>query len=95
MQVPNMKTTNTLKTKTAETAFAASLIVFLLVVLPPLGGTAMLIGSAIGLAAYIRLFPDRFRNRRGSLIPAICITAIMLLAALVAVAVSIFRGHWF
>jgi hypothetical protein len=90
-----MKTTTTLKTKTTEAAFSAALVVALLIILPLLGGTAMLIGSAVGLVAYIILFPERFRSRSGSLKPAVCVAAFFAVAAAAAVVFCLVRGHWY
>lgn len=89
-----IKTPGALKTQGAEQAFSATLIVVVLLILPPLGGTAMLIGSTIGLGAYILLFPDRFRTRRGSLRPALCVLGAFVLASLVILVGSLLRGHW-
>jgi len=90
-----MKTNTAPKTKTTEQAFSAAVIVFLFIILPPLGATAMLIGSSLGLAVYIIMFPDRFRYRNGSLKPAICLAAFFAAAAATAVAFCLVRGRWY
>ena len=89
-----VKTPGALQTEGAEQVFSATLIIIVLLILPPLGGTAMLVGSTIGLGAYLLLFPDRFRTPGGSLRPAICLLASFVLASLMILAKSLIRGRW-
>jgi hypothetical protein len=84
-----MKISERLKTKRAEETFSA-LVLVLLIILWMLGAVAMLVGSAIGLVAYVVLFRERLRAR-GWLKVIIPITAAALFGAAIAVALS--RGH--
>lgn len=88
-----MKTGQTPRLKPSEEVFSAMLIVLVLLVLPLLGATAMVIGSAAGLTAYIRLFPERFRGRSGSLKLAICLVVAMWIAAAVVSVLSLVGGR--
>lgn len=88
-----MKLHQGFKTEKAEEAFIAALVVIVLLILPSLGGTAMLVGSVIGLVAYIFLFPEHFRSRSGSLRAATCLIVALAVAAAVVVVLSLFKGH--
>ena len=67
----NMKTLETLKTEKVQRIFESTLVIVLLLVLPPLGGhmgkygggAAMLVGAVIGLVAYYVLYGKRLCNR--------------------------------
>ena len=85
-----MNINETLKTKTAEQIFSAVVVLTLLLILPQLGGTAMLIGSLIGLIAYVLLFRDRLRDRGWRKIVA----TVAIAGALGAAFAIAFRGHW-
>jgi len=87
-----MKISETLKTKKAEETFSATLIVVLLLILPMWGAVAMLVGSAIGLVAYVFLFRERLRSRGWLKAAVIPIVVAAVLAAAIAVALS--RGYW-
>ena len=58
-----MKISKILKTKQAEEAISAALVLVVLLILPIWGGVAMLVGSAVGLVAYAVLFTERLRGR--------------------------------
>lgn len=49
----------------------------------PFGIIAMAVGPAIGLSIGVRLIPNDFRSRSGSVTPAICLVVAMWIAALV------------
>ena len=72
-----------------EAAFSAFFVIAVLLVMPMLGGFAIMIGSAIGLALYVALFPDRFRTGNGSLKLAIGLIGFIAIAAAVVVALSL------
>lgn len=85
-----MRISDSLKTKKAEEVFSAALVVVVLLILPPLGGVAMLIGSAIGLVACAFLYGRRHYERGGSR----AILAVLLALALgTAIAFVLSRGH--
>jgi hypothetical protein len=85
-----MRISDSLKTKKAEEAFSAALIVVVLLILPRLGGLAMLIGSVIGLAAYAALYGRRRYASGGfrAILPAL-----LALALGVIIAFILSRGH--
>lgn len=64
-----MKTNETPKMKADETAFSATFVILLLIILPSLplgkygGGIAMLVAAVVGPAAYVLLFRQRLRAR--------------------------------
>lgn len=87
-----MKISETLKTKKAEESFGTALIVIIVFLLPLWGATAMVIGSAIGLVAYVSLFRERLRDR-GWLGPALSFTLATLAAVAVILVVSLSRAH--
>jgi hypothetical protein len=72
-----------------EATFSACFVITVLLILPMLGSVAIMIGSVIGLALYVTLFPDRFRTRNGSLRLAIGLISFLALAAAVVVALSL------
>jgi len=84
-----MKKHATQAAKPTEEVFSAGLVVILLLVLPQLGSVAMTIGSAIGFAAYVYLFPDRFRTRSGSLKLAIGLASFLAILAGIVVVMSL------
>ena len=86
-----MKISETLKTKKAEEAFSAALVVAILIILPMWGGVAMLVGSAIGLVAYTFLFRERLRSRGWLKTAAIPATAAAVVGAVIAIVLR--RGH--
>ena len=88
-----MKTTTTLKATKSEETFSVLAIVALIMVSALGSGTAILAYSAIGLAGYVLLFPDRFRGRRGSLRRAVGLVAALWATTAVVIAVSLIRGH--
>lgn len=51
------------------------------------------IAAAAGFTILFGLQPLRFRNRRGSLTPAFCLTAFLWLCAGVPILLSFFRRH--
>ncbi len=81
------------KNKATEETFSALLVILVLLVLPTFGGTAMLVGAAVGFALQVYLFPDRFRSHNGSLTAALSLVAALLVAAAAAVAVALVAGH--
>ncbi|MGC9943667.1 MAG: hypothetical protein ABSE48_17715 [Verrucomicrobiota bacterium] len=83
-----MKSKMSPKVKVTEAGISPALLVVLLIFLPLLGGIAMLIGSAIGIVAYLILFPGSFRARNGSARIA------MAFAAVAAAAVASYLLHW-
>jgi hypothetical protein len=88
----SMKTNETLKTTNAEETFSVALIIGLLVILPLLGGTAILAGASIGLVAYGFFFRERLRSR--GWLKSVAVTAVIaVLATTIVVAVSVSRGH--
>ena len=54
----------------------------------------MLAGSAIAMCVYTFFFKECMRDRQGGLTPAICLTMLMVLAALIVIVVSLIQGHW-
>ena len=86
-----MKISEILKTKQAEEAFSATLVLVVLLILPMWGGVAMLVGSAIGLVAYAVLFAERLRSR-GWVKTLVPVAVAAALGAAIALALS--RGHW-
>jgi uncharacterized protein YqgC (DUF456 family) len=89
-----MKTKGFIRSKETEAAFSATLILVVLIILPPLGGTAILVGSVAGMIAYLILFRDRFRSGKGSLGPAICTVTAFTVLALIILVMSLIRGRW-
>jgi hypothetical protein len=93
-----MKTDETLKMKTDETAFLAALVVLELILLPALplgkygGGIAMMAVGLIGLPAYFVLFKERLRSRGQFKTMAIIVAVSFAVAALAAAVFS--RIHW-
>jgi hypothetical protein len=85
-----MRISDSLKTKKAEEAFSAALVVIVLLILPALGGVAMLIGSAIGLVAYAALYGRRHYERGGFRAIFPVLLALVLGAA---IAFVLSRGH--
>ncbi len=78
----------------AEETFSVAPIIGLLVILPLLGGTAILAGASMGSVAYGFLFRERLRSR--GWLKRVAVTAVIaVLAATVVVAVSVSRGHWY
>ncbi len=88
-----MKLHQGLKTEKAEEAFIAALVILVLLILPSFGGTTMLVGSVIGFAAYIFLFPEHFRSRGGSLSAATCVIVALAVAVAVVFALLLFKRH--
>lgn len=86
-----MKIGEALKTKKAEVAFPAALVVVLFLVLPMWGGTAMMAGSVVGLVAYTFLFRERLRSR-GWWKPVVTGAVAAAVAAAVAIVVSLSQG---
>jgi hypothetical protein len=84
-----MKNLRAGNSKISEEAFSAGLIVVLLLILPQFGAVAMVVGSAIGMAAYLHLFPERFRTRSGSLAVGAILVAILAAIAVAAVVISL------
>jgi hypothetical protein len=69
--------------------FGLACFVAILFVLPHYGLEAMMIGSALVLAAYLAVNPDRFRSRSGSLTAAVCLVTVMWMAATVLIWLSL------
>lgn len=69
--------------------FGLACFVAILFVLPRYGLTAVMIGCALVLGAYVAAIPDRFRSRSGSLTAAVCLVAAMWMAATVLVWLSL------
>lgn len=69
-------------------------ILVMLLILSNLGATAMLAGSAFAMCVYTFYFKESMRDRRGSLTPAICLTMCLVVAAAIAVVVSLIQGRW-
>ena len=86
-----MKISEILKTKQAEEAFSATVVLVVLLILPMWGGVAMLVGSAVGLVAYAVLFRERLRSR-GWVKTVVPVAVAVALGAAIALALS--RGHW-
>src|SRR5690349_14591047 len=85
--IPAMNTKHTLKTEEDEQTFSSALVIILLLLLPLLGGGAMLIGSAIGLLAYVVLFRERLgscgwkKTLITAIVAAVVVAAIALTTA--------------
>jgi hypothetical protein len=88
-----MKTIEKLKAKEAETTFSAVALVVLLLILPNLGGTAMLVGSIVALCVYTFIFKECMRDHRGSVTKAVFLTVFFVVVA-IAVVVSFIGRHW-
>ncbi len=66
--------------------FALLCVISVLFLLPRVGPAAAMAGSAAVLSAYVWAAPDRFRDRRNSLKPALTLAAIMwILTALITI----------
>lgn len=89
-----MKITGNPKTRNAEQLFSSVAIIVLVLILPHIGGAAMVAGSAVVMCVYTFYFKEIMRDRRGSLVPAICLTSLVVLAAVVVIVISLIRGHW-
>lgn len=59
-----------------------------------LGWVVFLIVGAAYVTAQLRLHPDRWRSRRGSLVPALCLVVWVWLAAAAVVVLTAVRRHW-
>jgi hypothetical protein len=77
-----MKISDALKTKKAEDTISALMVVVVLLILPALGGVAMLVGSGIALAAYALLYGKRNYERGGFKAVAPAVLALALGAAI-------------
>jgi hypothetical protein len=77
-----------LKSSIAEGVFLALTLVVVLLILPLWSATAMLVGSILGLAAYVIVFRERLRGR-GWLRAAAVVALAAALAAIVAMAISL------
>jgi hypothetical protein len=88
-----MKTNDVLKRKEVEGLFALSWVLFLWFILPRFGDFAVMVGCAVGFAAQVYLFPDRFRGRSGSLKLAFCLIGFLALAAAVVGVLSLIGGR--
>ena len=84
-----MRISDSLKTKKAEEAFSAALIVLVLLILPSFGGVAMLVGSVISLVAYAALYGKRICERGGF---RAFLTALLALALGAAIGFILSRG---
>jgi len=89
----SMKKNTAPTTRMTEETFSAVIVVIMFLLLPQLGCIAMVIGSVVGLALYVGLFPDRFRTRNGSL--KLAMGLVSLLAIAVAVVVFMSLTHQF
>jgi urea transporter len=85
-----MKISDSLKTQKVEEAFSAAMVVIVLLILPSLGGVAMLLGSAIGLVTCAALYGRRHYERGGfrAIFPVL-----IALALGAAIALVLSRGH--
>ena len=61
-------------------------------ILPRYGSTAVMVGCAGMLSAYVMLLPERFRSRGGSLTAAVCLVTAMWIAAAVIAALTLMGG---
>ncbi len=62
-----MKTTILLKSAMANPYFPPFCAISMLFILPRYGSVATMVGCATILSAYVAVFPDSFRGRKGSL----------------------------
>lgn len=69
--------------------FGLACFVAILFVLPSYGLTAMMVGCALVLAAYVAVNPDRFRSRSGSPNVAVCLVTAIWMAAAVLICLSL------
>lgn len=68
-----MQPTLTLNRMVAHPYFALACFMSVLVILPRYGGTAVMVGCASVLSAYVWAAPECFRSRNGSMILARCL----------------------
>jgi len=90
-----MKTIETLRTKKIEATFSALVPLFILLILPYWGATAMVVGSAIGMVALTWLYKESMCESRGFFTTTLCVTGVVVVSAGIAVAKSLIRGHWY
>jgi len=87
-----------MKTDTAQHIFEAALVVVLLLILPQLRGTsgaiAMLVGSVIGLVAYLGLYRERLCSRGQLKRVALVVALSFVTGTAAAAAIWLIRLHW-
>ena len=95
-----MRIPQTLKTAAAQHSFEASLVIIsiLLLILPQLGRSgaaiAMMVGSVIGLIAYLGLYGERLCNRGQLKRVALVVALSFVLGMGAAAAFWLIRLHW-
>lgn len=87
-----MQRTITLKRIVSHPYFSLACVISVLFILPRYGVTALMVGGASVLSAYVFAMPERFRSRGGSMIPAICLVTGMWFAAAVIAALTLPGG---
>ena len=63
--------------------FSMICVLSLFFILPRYGSTAVMVGFACILSAYVAVLPEHFRSRSGSMMTATCLVAAMWVAAAV------------
>jgi hypothetical protein len=87
-----MKTSDTQKAKTTkQIIFSTFAMIFFCFILPFSSLPVRSAGGAVLFTAFLCLFPDSLRSRRGSLMPACCLASFVWLCAIV-VSVMCFLG---
>jgi hypothetical protein len=86
-----MKSIEDVRTRKALEIFSTVFLLVWVLVLPKLGGTAMMVGSAFAMCVYTFYFKEIMRDRRGSLVPAVCLTLFLVVVAATAVVVSLIQ----
>ncbi len=84
-----MKTTVSLKSAMAHPYFSSVCAISMLFILPEYSVIATMVGCATVLSAYVAVFPDSFRGRRGSLTLAGFLVAAMWAAAAIVTVLSL------
>jgi len=89
-----MKISETLKKEPEKTVILSVLtIVFCCYIIPSCSGLLKSVGAAILFTTCFCFYPDWFRSRSRSLIPAFCLTAFVWLCAVVMVVFPFFGTH--
>jgi hypothetical protein len=90
-----MKIPQTLKTATAQHSFEASLVIILLLILGRNGAAiAMMVGSVIGLIAYLGLYGERLCSRGQLKRVALVVALSFVLGTAAAAALWLIRLRW-
>lgn len=87
-----MQRAGTLRKMARHPQFAALSVIFLLLLLPPLGASAMVAGCAAVFSVYVWATPEVFHSRRGSLKPAIILAAILWASAALVITLELIGG---